>query len=95
MTKSELALQTVHTLYIMQIQLIDLLEKSDLSDPTARKIARQQTKEFQDLLERADRRFMGGEDVWSALQQLPLEISQKLKESPVSVAGARKIGRRK
>lgn len=80
-TRSDLALETVHHLYAMQYRLIDLLESADLSDPGMRREARKQVREFQELLDRADRRYMGGEDVWEALAQLPTELERKMKVS--------------
>ena len=76
-TKADLALQHVHTLYLMQFKLLDLLER-DLSTPQARREARASIKEFQKLLMSADWRYMGGEDVVEALKTLPVEIESKL-----------------
>ena len=78
MTKAELGLQTVQELYLMQVQLIDLLDR-DLSAPQIQKEAKKQTKEFQSLLKDADWRYMGGEDVYEELRKLPEEISLKMK----------------
>ena len=85
MTNVDRALEKVQTLYLMQFQLLDLLDR-DLSDPEIRKEVRSQMKEFETLLAKADWRYMGGMDVWETLQNLPSEMSQKLKQSAVSVA---------
>lgn len=77
--RSDLALETVHTLYAMQERLFDFLEKADLRDPDTRREARKHVKEFEGLLDRADRRYMGGEDVWEALVRLPQELARKLR----------------
>ncbi|TSC57504.1 MAG: hypothetical protein Greene041619_1130 [Candidatus Peregrinibacteria bacterium Greene0416_19] len=90
MSKSDSALETVHTLYVMQTELIDLLERSDLQDPDARRQARKQMKEFQELLDRADRRYMGGEDVWDSLVRLPQEIAKKIRVSSAATLRLRK-----
>ena len=83
MTKGELALQTVQQLYILQVQLFNVLDM-DLSDPNARKEAKQTTKEFETLLKDADWRYMGGQDVYEELRKLPVEVNAKLKSSPVA-----------
>lgn len=79
-TRADLALQHVHNLYLMQFKMLDLLER-DLQTPEARKEARQNMREFQTLLQRADWRYMGGEDVLQSLQAIPTEMEMKLKES--------------
>lgn len=83
MTKTELALETVQQLYLLQMQLFNVLDM-DLSDPNLRKEAKKQTKEFETLLKDADWRYMGGMDVYEELQKLPQEVNAKLKSSPVS-----------
>ena len=84
MSKADNALEHVHNLYLMQFRMLDLLQQ-DLSTPEARKDARENMKEFQQLLRRADWRYMGGEDVLHALRTLPTEMEQKLKSSTASV----------
>ncbi len=79
-TRADLALQHVHNMYLMQFTLLDLLER-DLQTPEARKEARHAMKEFQSLLQSADWRYMGGEDVLESLQTIPQEMEQKLKVS--------------
>lgn len=74
---ADTALEHVHHLYVMQLQILDLLDRK-LSTPQARREARAQIKEFQRLLRLADARYMGGEDVWEALKALPKELEQKL-----------------
>ena len=78
MSKADNALEHVHNLYLMQFKMLDLLQQ-DLSTPEARKEARENMKEFQQLLRRADWRYMGGEDVLDALRTLPSEMEFKLK----------------
>ena len=82
MTRADHALQNVQDLYNMQFELLEMLT-NDLSDPRARKSARDSMKRFQELLDRADHRYMGGEDVLLSLQKIPLEIDGKLKETHV------------
>ncbi len=86
-TSSDRALENVQNLYVMQFQLLDLLD-SDLRDPKVRKEVRSQMKQFETLLSKADWRYMGGLDVWETLKSLPLEMTKKLRESPV--VGSRK-----
>lgn len=89
MTKAERDLQNVHTLYTLQVQLIGALEE-DLSDPKKRKEVRESMKEFTQLLDVVDHRYMGGEDVLMSFQRLPEEILQHLKSSPVAVSKLKK-----
>lgn len=78
MSRADTALEHVHNLYVMQLQILDLLNQ-ELNTPEARRQARAQIKEFQHLLRLADARYMGGEDVWEALKSLPKELEEKLK----------------
>ncbi|MBI3331498.1 hypothetical protein HYZ99_00885 [Candidatus Peregrinibacteria bacterium] len=78
MTKYEAAMQIVYELYALQVRLWELLD-ADLSDPNLRKEAKKQTKIFESLLQSADWRYMGGEDVYESLKQLPEEVTVKLK----------------
>jgi len=84
MSKAEVALAKVQNLYVLQMQLIHLLSE-DLSDPDRRQEAKNQMRQFNQLLTQVDRGYMGGEDVWEALQELPKEVQERLKASPVSV----------
>lgn len=77
MSKADTALEHIHNLYVMQLQILDLLDRR-LSTPQARREARAQIKEFQKLLRLADARYMGGEDVLEALKALPKELEEKL-----------------
>ncbi len=88
-SKADAALQHVHNLYLMQFKMLDLLQQ-DLRTPEARKEARDNMKEFQQLLRKADWRYMGGEDVLDALKTLPTEMEVKLKTSRVSVRAMKK-----
>jgi uncharacterized protein YggL (DUF469 family) len=93
MNKYDAALDRVHTLYLLQTKLISSLD-SDLRNPQLRKEVRTSVKEFQTLLAQVDWRFMGGTDVLDSLRQLPGEVTQKLKESPVALmkrAGTKKL----
>ena len=78
MSKADTALEHIHNLYIMQLQILDLLDQ-ELNTPEARRQARAQIKEFQHLLRLADWRYMGGEDVLESLKSLPVELEQKLR----------------
>jgi hypothetical protein len=78
MTKTESALAKVQNLYILQAHLWNVLDAKNLS-PTARDEARKHLREFGSLLRNADWRFMGGEDVYSALKQMQQEVARKLK----------------
>jgi hypothetical protein len=85
MTRADVALQNVHNLYVLQFQLIDALDQ-DLSDPKKRKEVRESMKQFTELLDVVDHRYMGGEDVLVSLQRLPQELTERLKSSPVAVS---------
>ena len=93
MNKSDMALERVQNLYLVQMDLIRALT-SDLSDPRERKEVRTKMKQFEGLLQMADHRYMGGEDVLEGLRSLPLEMAQKLKQSPVAVAKLKAVRRR-
>ncbi len=76
-SKADTALEHIHTLYLMQLNILDLLDQ-ELNTPEARRTARAEIKEFQRLLGLADWRYMGGEDVWEALKALPKELEEKI-----------------
>lgn len=88
-TKADIALGHVHNLYLMQFKMLDMLSQ-DLATPQARKEARDNIKEFQQLLRKADWRYMGGEDVLDSLKNLPSEMEMKLKTSSASVRSMKK-----
>ena len=92
-SKAEAALEHVHNLYLMQFKMLDLLQQ-ELTTPEARREARDNMKEFQSLLRKADWRYMGGEDVLNALRNLPSEMESKLKTSTASVRRMQKRQRR-
>jgi len=89
-TSVDRALERVQNLYVMQLELLDLLEK-DLGDPVVRKAVRSRMKEFESLLARADWRYMGGMDVWETLKSIPSELAKKLKTSATSPSARRKV----
>ena len=93
-TKAEAALEHVHNLYLMQFKMLDLLQQ-ELTTPEARREARENMKEFQLLLRKADWRYMGGEDVLLSLKSLPSEMEQKLKTSRVSVRAMKRTKAKK
>lgn len=96
MTRAERDLTNIQTLYTLQFQLISALDE-DLSDPKKRKEVRESMKQFTELLDVVDHRYMGGEDVLMSLQKLPEEIMTHMKSSPVAVAavkGKKKVARR-
>ena len=95
MSKADNALQHVHNLYLMQFKMLDLLQQ-DLGTAEARREARDNMKEFQKLLRKADWRYMGGEDVLESLKSLPSEMELKLKTRTASVrAMKRKVKTRR
>jgi len=83
-TRADRALERVQNLYIVQTRLIKLLE-SDLRDPVIRKETQASIKEFQNLLSKADWRYMGGEEVWESLKMLPRDALAMLRASPASM----------
>jgi|GEM_PF-1305767 len=94
MPKTDTAFERVQNLYLLQGKLWSLMD-SDLGDPRIRKEAREQAREFQQLLGKADWRYMGGEDVLAAMKQLPTELESKLKTSPVSARTTRRVAVKK
>ena len=78
MKSSTTALERVHALYVLQTKLMQLVEQ-DLKDPDIRKTLRSDVREFEELLDEADWRYMGGEDVLLSLKQIPGEVTQLLK----------------
>ncbi len=86
MSRADNALARVQNLYVMQSKLLHLLESDlDLSNPDVRREVRGSMKEFEELLSKADWRYMGGMDVWETLKNLPAEMSQKLKASATTL----------
>ncbi|MBI1812973.1 hypothetical protein HY285_03130 [Candidatus Peregrinibacteria bacterium] len=77
MSKADLALEHVQNLYMLQIQLFQILD-SDVRSPRDRRQALEHVKRFQSLLRKADHRYMGGEDVVASLKQLPVEVTAKI-----------------
>jgi hypothetical protein len=94
MNKIDKKLEHVHTLYLLQVQLYQFLD-SDLTHPKTRKEVREHMKKYQEMLHKADHRYMGGEDVLESLKALPNEIVLKLKTSPVAVAKLQSKKRKK
>ncbi|MBM3227295.1 hypothetical protein FJZ27_00300 [Candidatus Peribacteria bacterium] len=78
MSKAESALSKVQTLYVLQVQLWNVLDAKALT-PEQRLEARKHLKEFGSLLRKADWHIMGGEDVYTALKQMEKEVARKLK----------------
>lgn len=70
---------------MLQVKLIDALNQ-DLQDPKVRKDVRDSMKEFSELLNVVDHRYMGGEDVLMSFKTLPEEVMAKLKSSPSAVS---------
>lgn len=92
MTKSDLALERVQNLYVLQAKLLTSLD-TDLRDPIARKEVRTAMRAFEELLNVVDWRYMGGMDVYEALLKLPQEVTMKLKTSPVTSVRKRALKR--
>lgn len=78
MTTLDSALAKVQNLYVLQVHLWNVLDTKNLS-PVARSEARKQLKEFASLLRKADWQVMGGEDVYSTLKQMQVDVARKLK----------------
>lgn len=70
-------LATVQQLYLMQVELWNLLDR-DLSNADTRKEIRSRVREFGSLLREADPRYMGGEDVYASLVTVQKQVSDKL-----------------
>jgi hypothetical protein len=80
MNSYDQALERVHNLYLLQTKLIDSLD-GNLGDPDVRKEVRENIKQFEQLLRKADWRFMGGEDVLETLRQIPGTVNQRIREN--------------
>lgn len=78
-SKKESALNKVQNLYIMQVELWNFLDDSDI-DADRVKSAQKTLKEFKALLKEVDWQIMGGEDVLQSLQGIPTEVNAKLKK---------------
>lgn len=78
MPRVDSGLEHVQNLYLLQMELLSSLE-GDLSDPKARRQMRISVAEFEKLLRRADRRYMGGDDVYESLKSIPSEVEERLK----------------
>lgn len=95
MSKTKSPLSNIQNLYVLQVELWDILEKDLTSDE--RKEARKRLREFSALLKRADWRYMGGEDVYETLRAMQKEVASKLTRSAKSKRKvvARKVAKRK
>lgn len=80
--KSGLAL--VQNLYVLQIELAKFLQR-DTHDADEEKKAKQDFKEFSSLMSEAKKKdvqaYMGGEDVFEALEELRSEFAVQMKKS--------------
>lgn len=90
--KSDLALERVQNLYVLQTKLLSSLD-SDLRDPEARRDVREAVRSFEKLLNVVDWHYMGGMDVYDSLLKLPAEVNSKLKASPVTSVRKRTLKR--
>jgi len=78
MKSSSQDLELVQQLYLMQIDLHQVLQ-SDLLSAQEKRNAKQRAKEFSKLLKKADWRYMGGEDVLESLWETERNLEDKLK----------------
>ncbi len=74
---SQSDLDTVYSLYTMQITLQDLLD-TDLETPVQKKEAKKYLQEFSKLLKNVDVRYMGGEDVFGSMEGMQVEVKKKI-----------------
>ena len=81
MTTSTSELAAVQNLYVLQVELWDIID-GDLNDPEQRKLARQRMREFQTLMKKVDQRYMGGEDVYATLIAMQKEVNRKIGSKP-------------
>ncbi|HLD32625.1 MAG TPA: hypothetical protein VJB10_03490 [Candidatus Peribacteraceae bacterium] len=77
-TKQASGLATVQNLYLMQMELIGFLQGGIRSEGQAKE-AKQCLRQFAVLLDEADPRYMGGEDVVATLQGIREEMSARLR----------------
>ncbi len=80
--KSRSGLQTVQRLYLMQVELQDLLE-AGLHGWGDRRRAKERVREFSFLLMFAVTSYMGGQEVYRTLQNIERKVSERLR-SPVA-----------
>ncbi|MEK7218644.1 MAG: hypothetical protein AAB728_04230, partial [Patescibacteria group bacterium] len=85
MSLSDVALERVHTLYLLQTKFITSLDNG-LRSPTLRAELISDIRTFQRLLAQADWRYMGGPEVLDSLRELHGEVKARLdvlqKKSP-------------
>jgi len=86
---SQSGLETVQSLYLTQVELIDCMAQG-IDSPEKLKEAKQHLAEFTRLLNRADADYMGGEDVYASLQRMRERAAGRLDSVRVRRAGAAK-----
>jgi len=82
-------LEKIHTIYLMQMQLWDVLD-GRIRSPEKIKAAQKQLREYKKLLQEVDWRYMGGEDVLETLENIQCEAEKKLKERSGKLKGNKK-----
>ena len=75
---SSSGLATVQSLYVVQLELTELVE-GGLRSADDIKEAKKQLRKFSQLLKDADWRYMGGEDVYESLQKIRDDVAKRVK----------------
>ena len=76
-TKQLSGLATVQHLYVLQVELLQLV-RGGLQTPDRVKEAKKQLKEFDNLLKKVDPDYMGGEEVLDGLQLIRRDVSSRV-----------------
>ena len=76
-TTTSSGLKAVQDLYILQMELWKILD-GRVRSPEGVKSARKTLLEFSKLLKQVDWRYMGGEDVYQALEEMAKAANKKL-----------------
>lgn len=87
--KQSSGIATVQNLYVMQFQLMEYLQGGIRSENQAKE-AKQCLRQFKTLLDEADPRYMGGEDVVETLQEIQDEMAERLKARGARSRAAKK-----
>lgn len=70
-------LNKVHTLYMLQMELVNFLNKQEVDKKECRQIEKSATS-FSTLLPLIDRLYLGGEDVFETLHQTLVLVNEKI-----------------
>ncbi len=83
-------LAKVQSLYVVQVELVDCVAQG-LRTPAQVQKAKKHLQEFSRLLKDADWSYMGGEDVYVALQRIQKDMSAKIKKTKGTKSAPKKV----